>query len=257
MLKKYLKSGVKAMVRKAGFDIVKIDKEESEYPKDIALEKEFLVIYEKCQPYSATSIESIYSLNKAVEYVVKNNILGDMVECGVASGGSSMVMAHSLLQLGDKSRKIYMYDTYAGMPEPGEYDVRYNDKPAHEQWARRQKGDINTWCYGSLEDVKARMQSTGYPMNQIVFIKGDVADTIPKTVPEKISILRLDTDWYESTRHDLEHLFPLLSKNGILFIDDYGHWKGCRKAVDDYFRENNIHMLLDRVDYTRRIGIKL
>ena len=69
--------------------------------------------------------------------------------------------------------------------------------------------------------------------------------------------MRLDTDWYESTKHELTHLFPLLSSGGVIIIDDYGHWQGAKKAVDEYFEENNIKILLNRIDYTGRVGIKL
>jgi hypothetical protein len=104
--------------------------------------------------------------------------------------------------------------------------------------------------------VKLNIESTNYPKNLVHFVKGKVEDTIPQTMPEKIAILRLDTDWYESTYHELKHLFPKLVKGGIIIIDDYGHWKGAREAVDQYFTENGIHILLNRIDYTGRIGIK-
>lgn len=101
------------------------------------------------------------------------------------------------------------------------------------------------------------MKQTGYSFNNIVFIKGKVEDTLIKEAqPEKISLLRLDTDWYESTKAELEHLFPKLEKEGVLVIDDYGHWQGARKAVDEYFSKNKINILLNRVDYTCRMGIK-
>jgi hypothetical protein len=86
---------------------------------------------------------------------------------------------------------------------------------------------------------------------------GKVEDTIPADIPEKIALLRLDTDWYESTKHELIHLFPRLQKGGVLIIDDYGFWKGARKAVDEYFAENNIQILLNRIDDTGRMAIKL
>lgn len=99
------------------------------------------------------------------------------------------------------------------------------------------------------------MQSTNYPAEMLVFIKGKVEDTIPKTMPKHIALLRLDTDWYESTKHELLHLYPLLSKSGVLIIDDYGYWAGSKKAVDEYFSKGE--MLLNRIDYTSRIAIKI
>ncbi len=100
------------------------------------------------------------------------------------------------------------------------------------------------------------MLSTGYPKEKIHLIKGKVEDTIPENIPKEIALLRLDTDWYESTKHELIHLFPLLKPNGILIIDDYGHWEGARKAVDEYISDNNIHILLNRIDYSGRISVK-
>ena len=76
-------------------------------------------------------------------------------------------------------------------------------------------------------------------------------------MPKQIALLRLNTDWFESTYHELVHLYPLLSKGGVLIIDDYGHWQGARKAVDTYFKEQGIYPLLHRIDYTGRIMQKL
>jgi O-methyltransferase len=86
---------------------------------------------------------------------------------------------------------------------------------------------------------------------------GKVEDTFPKDTPDKIAILRLDTDWYESTRHELIHLYPKLSIGGVLIIDDYGHWEGARKAVDEYINDNTLRILLNRIDYTGRIAVKM
>ena len=80
---------------------------------------------------------------------------------------------------------------------------------------------------------------------------------MPGYLPSGIALLRLDTDWYESTKHELEHLYPLLVSGGVIIIDDYGHWKGAKKAVDEYIKDNNLPLLLNRIDYTGRIGIKL
>jgi hypothetical protein len=111
------------------------------------------------------------------------------------------------------------------------------------------------WCYASIEDVRQNILSTGYPEEKIYLVKGKVEHTIPKILPEKLSLLRLDTDWYESTKHELIHLCPQLSPEGILIIDDYGHWQGARKAVDEYFAEQNRKIYLHRIDYTGRIAV--
>ena len=120
----------------------------------------------------------------------------------------------------------------------------------------KDSSDTSTWCYSPIEDVKKNVLSTGYPERNVHFIKGKVEDSIPGHIPEKIALLRLDTDWYESTKHEMTHLFPRLVQGGVLIIDDYGHWEGARRAVDEYCADNGIHILLNRVDYTARIGVK-
>ena len=102
------------------------------------------------------------------------------------------------------------------------------------------------------------LYETGYPEEKIHFVQGRVEETIPASAPDSISLLRLDTDWYESTKHELVHLFPRLSPSGVIIIDDYGHWKGCRKAVDEYFDTgDHPQLLLNRVDYSCRIAVKV
>lgn len=108
-------------------------------------------------------------------------------------------------------------------------------------------------CYSPIEEVKANMLQTGYPAANIVWVKGKVEETIPATIPAQIALLRLDTDWYESTRHELQHLYPLLSSKGVLLIDDYGAWQGARKATDEFFG-NRVY--LHRIDWTGRLLIK-
>jgi hypothetical protein len=128
---------------------------------------------------------------------------------------------------------------------------------ASVEFERSRRGsDTSDWCYASLEDVRQNLASTGYGMERIAFVKGKVEDTLPGSAPDSISLLRLDTDWYESTLHELVHLFPRLSAGGVLIIDDYGHWRGARRAVDEYLRDNSIRMLFDRVDYSGRIAVK-
>lgn len=226
-------------------------------PSDLKEEKEFLEIYKKCKEFSMTRIERMFSLYKAIIYIVKNDIKGEIVECGVWRGGSMMVIAYTLLKLNDTKRKLYLYDTYEGMVEPSEFDVKQSNKmKAKDEWNKYKKTK-KKWNYAPLNDVKNNLKSTHYPEENLVFIKGKVEYTIPKYKPEKISILRLDTDWYESTYHEMKYLYPKLSKNGILILDDYGHWLGARKAIDDYFRDNHLELLLNRIDKPGRIAIKV
>jgi O-methyltransferase len=223
----------------------------------VGLEASFIDLYNQCKPFTMTSIERMYALYKSIEYICLNKIEGDIVECGVWKGGSSMLAAGALRQFNNTFKSIYLFDTFEGMPEPGKYDRNFNNAEASIEYEKSllERGH-SSWCYSSLEEVKANMQRTEYPEMNINFIKGKVEDTIPGSIPQKIALLRLDTDWYESTYHELKHLFPLLSKGGILILDDYGHWQGARKATDEYFAGLSIFPFLSRIDYTGRIYIK-
>jgi len=221
------------------------------------MEPEFLELHALCSAYTMTSVERMLALYEAVRHVVRSGIPGDFVECGVWRGGSSMLAALVLDRLGDAERRLYLYDTFAGMPEPGELDVDVLGQSAHPHWQSEQRGDVNEWCYSSLEEVRRNLRSTGFPAERVSLVEGRVEETIPATAPETIAVLRLDTDWYESTLHELKHLYPRLSPGGVLIVDDYGHWAGARAAVDQYFAELADPPLLNRVDYTGRVGVRV
>jgi len=226
--------------------------------EDMTREVSFLEIYQKCRDFTITSMEKMYALYKAVEYVVKQRIPGDILECGVWKGGSCMLAAYTLLLLQNTERPIYLYDTFAGMTEPTGHDVRFDGAAAPSLWAER-KGQQNRslWWDCSLAEVRDNLLATGYPSERLHFVEGPVERTIPDTAPERIAVLRLDTDWYQSTLHELRHLYPRLSPGGVLIIDDYGWWSGSRKATDQYWEENRISMLLCRVDSSgSRMGVK-
>ncbi|MBB6001964.1 TylF/MycF/NovP-related O-methyltransferase [Arcicella rosea] len=240
----------KYILKPFGLKISKIQKDE-----DFVQDSVFLSIYKQCKPYTMTSIERMYALYNAVRYTVHNNIEGDFVECGVWRGGSSMMIALTLLSLKVKDRKILLYDTFEGMSEPTENDVDFKGGGADSLLKQNIENKQNSvWCLADLQDVQNNMTLTQYPLKNIQFIKGKVEETIPKSISEKIALLRLDTDWYESTAHELKYLYPILVQKGVLIIDDYGHWEGCKKAVDEYFSHNTL--LLNRIDYTGRIAIK-
>lgn len=217
---------------------------------------EFMEIFNKCQPFTMTSMERMYALYDSCRYIIKNNIQGDFVECGVWKGGSAMVIAHTLLKLNTTDRKIYLYDTFEGMSEPEDMDVDIANRKAGDLMDIDKEKLTHAWAFSPEEEVKNNVFSAGYEKENIVFVRGKVEDTIPSIIPEKISLLRLDTDWYASTQHELEHLYPRLSSHGILIIDDYGHWAGARKAVDEYFDVHKGFIFLNRIDYTGRILVK-
>ncbi len=215
-------------------------------------------IIDKVSPFTLTNPERLVSFIRAVDYIVKNKINGSIVECGVWKGGSIMASLYKLKDLGLENRDIYLYDTFEGMSEPLDIDTSIRGESATKAFKTKDAVWDKIECSSSLDEVISNVATVGYSKEKLKFVKGKVEDTIDKlNAPEEIAILRLDTDWYESTKHELEMLFPKLVKGGVLIIDDYGHWQGCKKAVDEYFLENNIQMLLSRVDYTCRIGIKL
>jgi O-methyltransferase len=210
----------------------------------------------RVEPYTLTSAERIASVCYAVEYVTHNAIPGDVVECGVWRGGSMMAAALSLKHFGDTSRKLHLFDTFEGMTKPGELDREASTgRPAAELLSDATESSP-LWAIASLNDVRSNLQSIDYPTDHVRFVPGMVETTIPAQAPDKIAILRLDTDWYESTRHELEHLYPRLVKGGVLIIDDYGYWQGARKAVDEYIAVHKLPVFLHRIDETGRIATK-
>jgi len=213
-------------------------------------------IVERCRPYTMTSDERLVAVCAAVDHVARAGIAGDFVECGVWKGGSSMAAALTFLEHGCDDVELHLYDTFEGMTEPTEADYR----PGSGTRARDMYDEIartdGAWCHSPLDEVAANMAATGYPMDRVHLIKGKVEDTIPTAAPEAISILRLDTDWYESTRHEMEHLFPRLAHGGVLIVDDYGYWAGAKKAIDEYIAAHGLTLMLHRIDAEGRIAIK-
>lgn len=208
-----------------------------------------LAVMRRVLPFTMTSPARIFAVCAAVRYVEANNVPGAFVECGVWKGGSSMAAALTF----KTPRPMFLFDTFEGMTAATEHDRQaLNGKLASQMLSDAGPRDA-LWCYSPLNEVKRNMDSTGYPSSDITYVKGKVEDTLPATAPSQIALLRLDTDWYESTRHELEHLYPRLSPGGVLIIDDYGYWSGARKAVDEYFRES---LFLSRIDNTGRIAIK-
>ena len=206
-------------------------------------------------PYTMTTPPRIYALARAVEYVVSRQVPGAFVECGVWRGGSMMAVALTLLRLGVTDRELYLFDTFSGMTPPGQEDVKHTGERASDLLAGSSH-DSHDWAVASLEEAQEAVLSVGYPEAHIHFVQGAVEDTLPAKAPTQIALLRLDTDWYASTKHTLVHLYPRLSRNGVVIIDDYAYWQGARKAVDEYIQENNLLLLLNRIDYTARIAVK-
>lgn len=248
-----MKKLVKAALSHTGWELARTADREAGALADLSQADREIV--SRVNAFTMTSLERRASLLGAVDHIVKHKIQGDIVECGVWRGGSMMAVALALIARGDTSRHLYLYDTFEGMSEPTEADRGLSGESAQAQLERTKRGQ-GVWCEASLDDVQANLWSTGYPRERIHFVKGKVEDTIPATLPTQVALLRLDTDWYESTRHELAHLYPLLAQHGVLIIDDYGHWEGAKKAVDEYFADSAEPTFLHRVDYTARLVVK-
>lgn len=223
------------------------------------MEDDFFALYNKYRRYSMASIERFYALHKAISYIELSGVKGDVVECGVWLGGSMMFAAGVLLSLGSVKRKLHLYDTFEGLPRPDETkDIDLWGNNALDGWEPMRINDTcSHWARATLEEVRDNMTSTGYPGGSVTFVQGKVEDTLLTHVPEALALLRLDTDWYSSTKCELEVLYPRLSVGGVLIIDDYGHFKGARAAVDEYMSSLRHPMLLMRVDYSCRVGVKI
>lgn len=227
-------------------------------PKPAALpadyDDEAKAIIRAVKPFTMTSPERLNAFILATRHVVRHNIPGDIVECGVWRGGSMQACAKTLLSLGETDRDLHLFDTFEGMPPPTAEDLRRDGKSAEDLLAAQGK-DRPIWAIASLEDVQAGFEQVPYPGERVHYVQGMVEDTVPQQAPERISILRLDTDWYASTKHELEYLYPRLVSGGVLLIDDYGYWQGSRQAVDEFLEKTGERLLMLRMD-EGRIAVK-
>jgi O-methyltransferase len=215
-------------------------------------------IYLKAHLNLCGSVEAIVSLIRAVRYIVENKIPGALIECGVFMGGNIEVMIRTLQTLGVAERDIFLYDTFAGMPRPDATDDFGLDDELKRIWdVHRTDADGDAgcdWMRAGIDVVRRRIEPLGYPPERLHFVKGVVEDTIPTVMPPEIALLRLDTDFYSSTKHELVHLYPRLPSGGVLIIDDYG--ANCRRAVDEYAAEHQLRWFLTRLDAHVRLLVK-
>jgi len=248
-----MKKTIKGALKHFGWQLSRVQPQ-AEYPPDVSPEERQVITM--ARPFTMTSVERLIALVHAVKHLVQTGCPGSFLECGVWKGGSMMAIAETLLSLGVRDRDLYLFDTFEGLPAPSDLDCRFDGESARDKSALLASQN-EKWCYASLEEVKENLKRTSYPPERIHFIKGKVEETIPEQLaPGPIALLRLDTDWYASTRHELEHLFPQLSPGGILIIDDYGHWQGARQAVDEFLAREKRPAFLHRVDYSARLLVK-
>ncbi|MFI7383090.1 TylF/MycF/NovP-related O-methyltransferase [Streptomyces sp. NPDC049813] len=206
------------------------------------------------KPWTMTSPERLNAFILATRYVVRHGIPGDIVECGVWRGGSMQACAKTLLGCGATDRDLYLFDTFEGMTPPTDEDLRRDGTPAADMLARHGKENA-IWAYATLDDVRSGFEQVPYPAERVHYVQGKVEETVPGQAPDRIAILRLDTDWYASTKHELDHLYDRLVPGGVLLIDDYGYWQGSRQAVDEFLERTGERLLLLRMD-EGRIAVK-
>ncbi len=194
------------------------------------------------------------ALCAAVRHIQRQEIPGAIVECGVWRGGSMMAAARTLIESPGMERDLYLYDTFTEFPEPEESDTltwgMSTPAQVHETFNTHP-----VFAHIPLNRVRELIEGTGLPAARLHTVQGLIEDTIPEQAPEQIALCRLDTDWYRSTKYELEQLVPRIAPGGILIIDDYGEFDGARRAVDEYIAEHDRHWFLNRVDESCRLVI--
>jgi hypothetical protein len=250
-----MKSLVNRGLSLLGLKLVKLDQRgPMEFPVELDHSDREILEFVLDNKLTMASRERLFATLLACRYVCDQGVEGDFLECGVWRGGNSLLAADLFRRLAP-DRMTYLFDTFAGMTPPSAVDVDWRGA-ADERYRLGQRATHNEWCFASLEEVKGNFHKRGLETN-VVFVQGDVIQTLkgPANLPQKISVLRLDTDWYETTKTELQILYPRLQIGGVLIVDDYGHWGGTRKAVDEYFK-GVACPFLQYVDYTGRTGVK-
>ncbi len=206
-----------------------------------------------------TSFERLATLWQQVKYLDRYGIQGSLVECGVWKGGSAgmMALAHLSATADKPTRELNLFDSFEGLPEPQKID----GEKAAEYSSARDSGKLEAIgkCVSPLEDCQTLLEARiAYPKTLLHYHQGWFQDTLPGNAADTgpIALLRLDGDWYESTMLCLKHLYPKLVSGGIIVMDDYGHWEGCRKATDEFIAGLGEPVLLNHIDYTGRYWVK-
>lgn len=247
-----MKKFVKSIFNSVGLDIRK-----KVNPVELSDADNDLIKFVRKNDLTMVSDDRLYTTLMACKHVLERKVNGDFVECGVWRGGNAILAAGIFKQYGSQKR-TYLFDTFSGMTEPISDDVSYTGKVAKKWYELKKKADHIDWCYASLDEVRKNFEKAELLDEKVSFVRGDVLETLQNNelLPEKISVLRLDTDWHESTKAELEILYPRLSIGGVLIIDDYGHWSGSKKAVDEYFETNGNRPFLQYTDFSGRAGVK-
>ena len=188
------------------------------------------------QPYTMVDPIRLATLHLLARQVCEKGITGDIVECGVCNGGSAAIMAAAVAKC--TNHRLWLYDTFEGIPQAQQQDG---------ELAQKYTGHF----VGSVQNVKEALIKVGYPKNQVVLRKGLFLDTFKEELPDKVALLHLDGDWYDSVLSALETFYPLVCDGGFIVLDDFGYWEGARKAFYDFCRTTGIQPLLERVGHTQ------
>ena len=210
----------------------------------------FWEIFGRYKRYTCLSVERFYNIFKAIEYIARSGIPGDIVECGVFLGGSILGAAHFADHFGLHDRRFFAFDTFEGFP--------VNTTEADIQGAVYDLSTLKVFNSNFRHIVEKNIVNSGIHPAKFVLVPGEVERTLRhENGISCAAFLRLDTDYFKSTLVELEILYPKLSAGGVLIVDDYGHFEGARRAVDEFFVRTGRGPLLQRIDYTARCGIKI
>lgn len=197
-------------------------------------------LFDKVRPYTMSSRLKLRSLKSLAELLNQNQVPGDFVECGTFKGGSAAVISTALTS----ERKIWLFDSFEGLPDVKE-EV---DGADSKDWVGK--------CRAAEEDVLEALKTVGVSPEQYLIRKGWFQDTFKQTLPEQVALLHCDADWYDSVLLTLETFYDRIPPGGVVVLDDFGWWEGCREAFYDFCGKRNEKPLLERVDCDQAYWIK-
>lgn len=258
ILDKTLVDTVVKLIKRSGYDIVPSKTKLSASEYDLTKRDLEIIAYIVENKLSMASIDRLINTVKSCRYVAENGIEGAFVECGVWRGGNAIAAKMVFEDLSD-TRECWLFDTFEGMPPPEDIDFDVSTGAPAETDYQRLSNTSEGWCFASLSEVQRNIEQSGVSAEQFRLVKGDVCKTLTDTenLPASISVLRLDTDWYASTKRELEVLYPRVGLGGILILDDYGKWHGAKSAVHEYFETLAFKPMLNRIDKSGRFCIKI
>lgn len=197
----------------------------------------------KIMPYSLVGTGGLEVTDWAARHVIDQGVPGDMIELGVARGGCAALLGMQIAQPAVTGRTLWLFDSYEGLPEPGENDYVEEGDATGDHVRPLPAGS----CYGALEEVRwLVLDKCGVPEDRVEFVKGWFENTVPETKDriEKVSVLRMDGDWYDSTMISLEAFYDKVSPGGIVIIDDYESCIGSKRAVDEFIATRSLPVTL-------------